>query len=295
MVFAVGYGSRLRHAPSKGIETNLAEIEGFCIYRRSGNVVGAPRILHSLFFRLRCEMFGRTFFGCEIDIFLLFKDLNIIKQKEQQKMLSHTMLDALASALGDLARGCKKLRAVALKMKETRVPGEVTPPTAESETSESDSSTEEEDEKMSVLNDDYEKRVDLYFGWDKKNPGKKGGVISMEKDNTIKAFVKFCLDGRLRQDKYRNSWVYTSGDKESRRSWRKISCSQAQKLYSEIRNAWEYFQTKYEVKKKPGHIHSSKWNRRHVLTGIRLPENLWDCKPFLKTTKNLHDELPAFR
>lgn len=199
-------------------------------------------------------------------------------------MLSHSLLDTLAAAFGDLARGCKKLREVALKMKETRVPGEVSPVSVTS-----NSSTECEDEKTdSVLKEDYLKRVDKYFG-------NKGGFVSKQKDNTIQKFVEFCLKGKLRQDKFRNSWVFTVGEMESRRSWRKISCSQAQNLYSEIREAWEYFQTLYEVEKRPQNVNEAKWRRRHFLTGIRLPENLWDCKQFLKVTKNLHDELPALR
>ena len=179
-------------------------------------------------------------------------------------------------------------------------PGELSPqktPEAE-ETSESSTEDEEEIPPVSVLFDDYLKKADAYFD-------KKGGIISKQKNNTIKSFVKFCLNERLRQDKYKNSWVYevehkyklSQGkySKLSRRSWRKISSSQAQKLYSKIREAWELFQRKYEVATRPAHVNPCKWSRRNYLIEIRLPENLWDCKQFLKVTTNLHDEMPAFR
>ena len=213
-------------------------------------------------------------------------------------MITIELLDTLASALSDIARGCKKLKSCVLKMKSSlENPGSESDDSSESQ-SVSQSvpvETPKKQEPPSILTTNFVEKAEIYFKNERvivKNPKGKGKGPS-----TSQWFMEYVLERSVRQDKFKNTWVYNNKNltRDNRKAWRKVSAAQAQTIYSNLRDGWLRFQSFFDTDKRPPQIHKSKWARRQHIIDLNLPETLWECKTFKKITNDLHETLPSFR
>jgi ribosome-associated toxin RatA of RatAB toxin-antitoxin module len=196
-------------------------------------------------------------------------------------MFSDKFLETLAEGLGEIARGCKKLKQCVLEYKKNP---QKLPILNQSESENEAEETDEEEKLQSILDVDFDALASQYFN-------SNFLLIGGNKKQTVILFMDYCLDKRVRQDKFKNTWIYNSnGVRKNRKSWSKISRHEVEDLYKKLRSGWESLQSIVEsTDVKPEHIHKNKWARRNLLLEIRLPKNVWSCKPFRKVTMNLHE------
>jgi hypothetical protein len=195
-------------------------------------------------------------------------------------LLTPDFLDQLATSLGDIARGCKKLKSCVLKIKNATLATSVTTPPEEPHEDTQEELQEELQEEPSftgVLEKDFVEIAEQYFE-EKPFVGKA----------SFKRYLEYCIDDHIRQDRLKTTWVFNGQHvKTSRKAWTKISQTAIQDLYSEIKNGWEQLQDCFNGN-RPDHILQSKWSRRTNITEIHLDDSLWKEKRFREYINEAH-------
>ena len=166
----------------------------------------------------------------------------------------------MADGFGLVARGCKKIRKVLLAQTKEEDPGNV---------STSLSISEENEPFEDIMNEDFiETSKDYMYSrrllW---------GV------NESNRFFVNMVAGRMRCNAMKFAWVWKGGPFEERNSWRKISVTQAEGIYSRIRRAWSHVTAEIEdCSERPKKIRKSKWARRKAVLDCKFPKTLFEKK-----------------
>ena len=176
------------------------------------------------------------------------------------------LLGKLADGLGEIARGCKKLRSFVLALKETAEPQETV----------SVSSTAATVGGRCILDSDFDEAGRSYFR----------GRPFIGQQTHIK-FLDFVLKDSVRADRFRNYWVLRP---ETRKKWHKISEQRANELMRRVKVAWEMFQDNFRSPQCPDHIRPTKWGRRKTVLEIEL-----DDVTFRKYLRQKHNDMPSLR
>ena len=172
------------------------------------------------------------------------------------------LLDQLIGGLGDIIRGCKKLKKCAEALKTNFQP------TSSEDTESSDSTVNQprqaQTSEKTICEEDLQAKTEIYF----QNKPFVGRA-------SFKRFLETTCEDNVRQDKQKNTWVYNCKfPKSERKAWRKISQNQAEDLYKNIKEAWELLQEKFRGD-RPKHIKESKWSRRSNITEFTMQPTLW--------------------
>ena len=197
---------------------------------------------------------------------------------------SQEQLRILAIAFGDLARGCKKIKAVLLGAATTE---SAPPEMLTSDSSDESTGVEEEKGELPPINlEDFNESAIKYLYSPKMLWGKKFGEM----------FFKHMVRRRMRANKMKFCWIHTGGSLTAKKHWKKISANRAEEIYSRIRAAFSELQTEiHELKKRPENIRKSKWERRQMVLSFKLPRTLWERKGFKKYLVEIHDDLPTLK
>ena len=198
-------------------------------------------------------------------------------------------LQSISEIAGLFARGFKKIKGICDKLAANN---QEVPQTDES--SEEITSQMEEDSKINevdVLLDDFQERTMDYV--------KSSKLIVGQRRQTLDRFFQCLLQKRVRQDRFKNTWVFNSNKnfpKTHRKAWKKISEDQINEIYLIISDVFEFtFKQIFQRPEKPSYMSKFRWKRREILQSIELPLNIWACKPFRSILLNNHLELGALR
>lgn len=198
--------------------------------------------------------------------------------------LSSEQLMILADSLGEIARGCKKIRGVLLGLVST-TPIIVQPENQETDPGEGEPSDISE-ESDNISDEDFCETA-LQYMCTKKMKWSPVGA---------KRYFTDMVRSRLRANTMNFCWIHTGGNLESRRNWKKISRRKIEKIYSDIYHGWqEILDFIGDQDTCPKGIRPSKWSRRKMVVDCTFPETLFEKKGFKTVLLDNHDDLGALK
>lgn len=203
--------------------------------------------------------------------------------------MNPSLLLNLADAFGEIARGCKKIRQVCLELAQNN--------SAPSEAPSDSACSESVHSVVSVSESEFETPCGVQI--DTQNFSERATDYLYSKKmvwgpDAATRYFEDCIDTRLRGNRMKMVWMHCGGSKKNKKSWKKISAKQAEKIYLNIRKGWEVINKKLSQKLRPKQIRTSRWERRERVK-CDFPETLFQRKGFKDVLVSIHEELPSMK